>query len=318
MPEDVVLVTGAAGFIGSHLCEALIARGDTVVGLDNFDPTYPAALKRANLAALLAGPRFEFIEGDIRDEDALAGAFSHKPRAVVHLAAKGGVRASIADAEGYYDCNVRGTLRVLEAARQHGTERLVLGSSSSVYGVTNVLPFSEDQPTDRPMSPYAASKCAAEDLCHTWSHLYGLKVVCLRFFTVYGPRQRPDLAIRRFVDFVRQGEPIPRFGDGSSSRDYTYIADIVRGIVAALALDASFEVINLGNSSPVTLTELIELVGSACGVTPAIEQLPGQPGDMPHTFADISRAEELLGWRPEWSMADGLAEFVKWYDAKLS
>jgi len=318
MPEDVILVTGAAGFIGSHLCEALVGRGKTVVGLDNFDPAYEPALKRANLAALLDEPRFEFIEGDIREEDALTRASSKNPRAVVHLAAKGGVRASITDPESYYDCNVRGTLRVLEAARNCEVEHFIFGSSSSVYGATNTVPFSEDQPTDRPMSPYAASKCAAEGLCHTWHHLYGLNVICLRFFTVYGPRQRPDLAIRRFVELLRQGKPIPRFGDGTSSRDYTYIADIVRGIVAALELDASFEVINLGNSSPVTLAELIELVGRACGVTPVIEELPGQPGDMPHTFADISKAERLLGWRPEWSMADGLREFVKWYDATFS
>lgn len=318
MAEDMVLVTGAAGFIGSHLCEALVARGNAVVGLDNFDPTYEPALKRANLATLLDGPRFRFIEGDIRDEDALAHAFSRKPRAVIHLAAKGGVRASIADPEGYYDCNVRGTLRVLEMARNRRVERFIFGSSSSVYGLTNTVPFAEDQPTDRPMSPYAASKCAAEDLCHTWHHLYGLSVVCLRFFTVYGPRQRPDLAIRRFVELLRQGRPIQRYGDGTNSRDYTYVADIVRGIVAALDLDAGFEVVNLGNSSPVTLAELIELVGRACGVTPGVEQLPGQPGDMPHTFADISRAERLLGWRPEWSMADGLREFVRWYDASLS
>ncbi len=205
-----------------------------------------------------------------------------------------------------------GTISVLQAAARRGVSQVVFGSSSSVYGATNTVPFSEDQPTDRPISPYAATKCAAELACYTWHHLYGIPTVCLRFFTVYGPRQRPDLAIHRFV--VREGQPIPRFGDGSSSRDYTYVADIARGVLAALDLDAGYQVINLGNSSPVTLAELIGLVADATDVVPAIEEMAARAGDVPRTYADIGKAGRLLGWVPEWSMADGLREFVAWYD----
>lgn len=316
MAQRTVLVTGAAGFIGSHVSEALVARGDRVIGLDSFDDCYDPRLKRANLAQLMTDEAFELIEGDVRDPDALGWAFYRRPDAVVHLAARGGVRSSIADPEGYMDCNVRGTLRVLQAAVRHDVGTFIFGSSSSVYGASNTVPFSEEQPTDRPLSPYAASKIAAEALCHTWHHLYSLSVICLRFFTVYGPRQRPDLAINRFVRLMRAGEAVPQYGDGSSLRDYTYVADIVRGVVAALELPADYEVINLGGDAPVSLAELIRLVAEALGVEPRVEVLPEQPGDVPCTWADISKAQRLLGWRPEWSLREGLREFIRWWDAQ--
>lgn len=311
-----VLVTGAAGFIGSHLCEALVARGDTVIGIDNFDPYYNPQIKRRNLAGLLAGERFTLIEGDINDPPALAAAFEPGIEGVVHLAAKAGVRPSIAQPLDYARVNVEGTAAVLEAARRHGVGRFVFGSSSSVYGAANEVPFSEDQRIDRPISPYAATKVAGEALCHTWHHLYGLPIVMLRFFTVYGPRQRPDLAINKFVRLLDGGEPIPQFGDGSSSRDYTFVADIVRGIIAAYDSDLDFEIINLGGSSPVRLDELIAAVGAAVGVEPRVEVLPDQPGDVPRTYASVDKARRLLGWEPRVPLSEGLRAFVAWYRAQ--
>lgn len=308
-----VLVTGAAGFIGSHLCEALVARGDTVIGIDNFDPYYDPEIKRRNLAGLLAGERFTLIEGDINDPRALAAAFEPDIEGVIHLAAKAGVRPSIAQPLDYARANVEGTTAVLEAARRHGVGRFVFGSSSSVYGAANEVPFSEDQRIDRPISPYAATKVAGEALCHTWHHLYGLPTVMLRFFTVYGPRQRPDLAINKFVRLLDGGEPIPQFGDGSSSRDYTFVADIVRGIIAAYDSDLDFEIINLGGSSPIRLDELIAAVGAAVGVEPRVEVLPDQPGDVPRTYASVAKAQRLLGWEPQVPLAVGLRAFVAWY-----
>ncbi len=312
-----ILVTGAAGFIGSHLSEALVARGERVIGIDNFDPYYDPAIKRRNVAGLLAGEGFTLIEGDICDPQALNAAFAAGDVAgVIHLAAKAGVRPSIEAPVAYARANVEGTAALLEAARVRGVERFVFGSSSSVYGAANEVPFSEDQRIDRPISPYAATKVAGEALCHTWHHLYGIPMVLLRFFTVYGPRQRPDLAISKFVRLLEAGEPIPQFGDGSSSRDYTYIADIVRGITAAYDSDLRFEIINLGSSAPVRLDEMIAAVGAAVGVEPAVRVLDDQPGDVPRTFASVEHARELLGWEPEWSLADGLREFVAWYRAQ--
>jgi len=251
-----ILVTGAAGFIGSHVSEALVARGDTVIGLDNFDPYYDPTLKRDNLAELELSDGFEL--------------------------------------------------------------RFIFGSSSSVYGAANEVPFSEDQRVDRPVSPYAASKVAAEAFCHTYHHLYAIPMVCLRFFTVYGPRQRPDLAINKFVRLLLVGEPIPQFGDGSSSRDYTYIEDIVRGVLAAYDSDLQYEIINLGSSSPIRLDEMIAAVAEAVRVEPEIEQLPEQPGDVPRTYANVDKAKELLGWEPEWTLAQGLREFVAWYKERTA
>lgn len=311
--RHTVLVTGAAGFIGSHLSEALVARGDTVIGIDSFDPYYDPEIKRRNLAGLLAGERFTLIEGDINDPRSLSAAFAAGIDRVVHLAAKAGVRPSIAQPLDYARANVEGTAAVLEAARRHGVSRFVFGSSSSVYGAANEVPFSEDQRIDRPISPYAATKVAGEALCHAWHHLYGLPIVVLRFFTVYGPRQRPDLAINKFVRLLDGGEPIPQFGDGSSSRDYTFVGDIVRGIIAAADSDLDFEIINLGGSSPIRLDELIAAVGAAVGVEPVVEVLPDQPGDVPRTYASVAKAQCLLGWEPRVPLAEGLRAFVAWY-----
>lgn len=310
-----IVVTGAAGFIGSHVSEALIARGDRVIGLDNFDPYYDVAIKRRNLTDLQASDRFRLIEGDIRDPQAVEEAFTAEGPVdgVIHLAARAGVRPSIEQPVDYATTNVEGTVNLLEAARRHEVGRFVFGSSSSVYGASNTVPFSEDQPTDRPISPYAATKIAGEALCYTWHHLYRLPMVVLRFFTVFGPRQRPDLAINKFVRLLEADEPIPQFGDGSSSRDYTFVADIARGILAALDSDLGYEVINLGGSSPVRLDEMIAAVGEAVGVEPRVIVLDDQPGDVPRTSADVSKAKRLLDWEPEWSLADGLREFVAWY-----
>ncbi|MEA3402624.1 MAG: GDP-mannose 4,6-dehydratase [Armatimonadota bacterium] len=310
---ETILVTGAAGFIGSHLSEALAARGDRVIGLDNFDPYYDPAIKRRNVAELAQSDRFQLIEGDICDPQAVERAFSDGLDGVIHLAARAGVRPSIKDPTGYARVNVEGTAVLLEAARQHAVDRFIFGSSSSVYGAANKVPFSEDQRIDRPISPYAATKVGAEALCHTCHHLYGMPIVVLRFFTVYGPRQRPDLAINKFVRLLETGEPIPQYGDGSSSRDYTYVADIVRGVIAAWESDLQWEIINLGSSAPVRLDEMIAAVGEAVGVEPVVEVLDDQPGDVPRTYASIERARRLLGWEPQWSLAEGLREFVAWY-----
>ncbi|MGC9319375.1 MAG: GDP-mannose 4,6-dehydratase [Armatimonadota bacterium] len=308
-----ILVTGAAGFIGSHLSEALVARGDRVIGLDNFDPYYDPAIKRRNVAELVQDERFQLIEGDICDPEAVERAFGYGLDGVIHLAARAGVRPSIEDPVAYARVNVDGTAVLLQAAREHGLDRFVFGSSSSVYGAANEVPFSEDQRVDRPISPYAASKVGAEALCYTWHHLYRMAIVVLRFFTVYGPRQRPDLAINKFVRLLEAGEPIPQYGDGSSSRDYTYVADIVRGIIAAWESDLQWEIINLGSSAPVRLDEMIAAVGEAVGVEPVVEVLEDQPGDVPRTYASIDRARRLLGWEPRWSLAEGLREFVAWH-----
>lgn len=308
------LVTGGAGFIGSHLLQALLARGQRVVCLDNFDPFYPRACKERNLAEVGASPALTLVEGDICDA-ALVGQLmaEHQPDVVYHLAAKAGVRPSLVAPLDYIETNVSGTVNLLKAATEAGVRRFVFASSSSVYGAGNTLPFSEDQDVLRPLSPYAASKVAAEALCHTYHHLHGLPVVLLRFFTVYGPRQRPDLAINKFVRLMLGNESIPVFGDGSSSRDYTFVGDIVRGLLLAAESELNYETINLGNSSPVSLGELIAAVEQAVGRPARIERLPEQAGDMPHTYANVAKAERLLGWRPEVSLAEGLAQFVEWH-----
>ena len=309
-----IVVTGAAGFIGSHVSEALIARGDSVIGLDNFDPYYDPAIKRRNITDLQASDRFRLIEGDIRDAADVEEAFAAGPvDGVIHLAARAGVRPSIEQPIEYATTNVEGTVVMLEAARRHEVGRFVFGSSSSVYGAANTVPFAEDQRIDQPISPYAATKVAGEALCYTWHHLYDLPVIALRFFTVIGPRQRPDLAINKFVRLLENDETIPQFGDGSSSRDYTYVADIARGILAALDSDYGYEVINLGGSSPIRLDEMIAAVGEAVGVEPRVDILDDQPGDVPRTSADVTRAKELLDWEPQWTLAEGLREFVAWY-----
>lgn len=315
MPK--VLVTGCAGFIGSHLSEALLRSGSEVVGLDNFDPYYSRHLKERNLAAVREAGPLAFYEGDLRDADLLTRIMQeHRPSAVAHIAALAGVRPSVAAPDRYIDVNVTGTARLLEAARQAGVQRLVFASSSSVYGGDNAVPFSEDQPTASPLSPYAASKIAGEALCHSHHHLYGLPTVILRFFTVYGPRQRPDLAIHKFTRLILSGQPIQLFGDGSTSRDYTYVEDIVRGVMLALGSELDWGVMNLGGHHPVTLSELVEALQSALGRQARIERLPMQPGDMLRTFADVTKARELLGWEAQVSLEEGLRRFAEWYRAQ--
>ncbi len=314
-----VLITGAAGFIGSHVTDSLLADGHHVVGFDNFDPYYDRPQKEANLEAARASDAFALVEADIRDADALEAAFDrHGPfDAVLHLAARAGVRPSIADTPGYTAVNVQGTVAVLEAAAgQDPRPRLVFASSSSVYGNNRKVPFSEADRVDHPISPYAATKKAGELICHTYHHLHDLPVWCLRFFTVYGPRQRPDLAIRKFTRLLLAGEPIEMYGDGTTSRDYTYIDDIVFGIRRALERCSGYEIINLGSEHPVTLAEMIDTVAAACGVRPDIRSRPMQPGDVQRTCADTAKALRLLDYNPSMPFADGIAAQVDWHRSR--
>lgn len=311
-----VLITGAAGFIGSHLTDRLLADGEEVVGLDSFDEFYDPELKRRNLRAAMESDRFSLVEGDIRH----AAVLEHLPdhiEGVVHLAARAGVRPSIEQPILYMDVNVAGTAQLLELARVRGLPWFVFASSSSVYGNTDRSPFKEDDPVDRPISPYAATKKAGELLCHTAAHLSGMACVCLRFFTVYGPRQRPDLAIRKFAGLMMAGEPIPMFGDGTTSRDYTFIDDIMDGVVRAIEYakthPGAFEVVNLGESQSIVLRDMIDIVGDAMGIEPRIERLPMQPGDVRRTHADISHARELLGYDPQIDFREGMARFADWF-----
>jgi UDP-glucuronate 4-epimerase len=307
-----ILVTGGAGFIGSHLCAALLARRDEVTCVDNFDPFYPERLKRRAIAPLLAAG-MRLVESDVRDAAAmLRAAQEAKPDAVVHLAARAGVRPSLADPGGYVDTNTRGTAHLLEAARHAGVRRFLLGSSSSVYGASAVPPFREDARVDSPESPYAASKAAAELLARTFHNLYGLEVVCLRFFTVYGPRQRPDLAIHKFARRMLAGQSLPFYGDGSSARDYTFVDDIVQGVLAALDVPLAYDVINLGGARMTTLAELIALLEQVLSVPAVLERLPMQPGDVPLTSADVSHAASVLGYAPRTPIAEGLRIFAAW------
>jgi UDP-glucuronate 4-epimerase len=312
-----ILVTGAAGFIGSHLCEALVSANHDVHGFDNFDPFYPRAVKEGNLAALRGQSRFRFTEGDIV-RDALPTADID---AIVHLAARPGVLPSLDDPGGYMDANVTGTARLIEQARRAGIVRIVFGSSSSVYGESTPAPFAEDAVADGPISPYAASKRAGELVSRVFTHLYGTRIACLRFFTVYGPRQRPDLAVHRFTARIMAGQPIVMRGDGSSARDYTYVSDIVDGIVASLDWTARqngaggepWRVFNLGGGERVRLDRLIAVIAAAAGRQPIIERGADQPGDVPLTMADLSRSERELGYRPKVGIEEGIRRFVAWY-----
>ena len=316
-----VLVTGAAGFIGSHLCDRLLGAGHRVWGVDSFDPYYPEAIKRANLAAALESPAMHLVEGDIRDGVLLEGLFGQVPfDAVVHLAARPGVRPSLEQPELCMDVNLNGTLRLLETMRRHRVGRLVFGSSSSVYGESPTAPFREEQAADRPISPYAASKRAAEMLIHTYHHLFGISAVCLRFFTVFGPRQRPDLAIHKFARLILDGEPLPFFGSGGTGRDYTYVDDAVEAVVRGLALLGEpgaaprFEVLNVGRGEPVTLDQLIAALERALGRKPRLDRRPDQPGDVPYTCASTERLERALGFRPRTGLDEGLRSFVSWLE----
>lgn len=312
-----VLLTGAAGFIGSHLAEALVAAGHEVVGVDNFDPFYPRPLKERNLDGLRDAPGFRLHELDIVDADRLA-AVAAGCDAVIHLAAKAGVRPSIDDPVGYARANVTGTAAVAEAARRAGIARVVFGSSSSVYGDTTPAPFREDVPAVDPVSPYAATKRAGELLLQALAPIHGFRVASLRFFTVYGPRQRPDLAIHKFARLMADGRPITLFGDLAGARDYTYCSDIVAGILAALDWTASAPVgvlpFNLGGNRPVPLRVMVDTLAAALGVTPRIELAPPAPGDVRMTCADLGRSETVLGYAPRVPFEEGIARFVAWFD----
>jgi UDP-glucuronate 4-epimerase len=308
-----ILVTGGAGFIGSHLVEALLPGGHEVAILDDFNDFYDPEIKRENIAAVSRDVSIHQI--DIRDSAAVRSLF-HRQKfdTIVHLAARAGVRPSIQHPQLYYDTNVNGTLHLLEAARVTGAQRFIFASSSSVYGVAQTVPFSEDLHLTQTISPYAATKIAGEFLCSTYSHLYQLRVVALRYFTVYGPRQRPDLAVHRFTRQIHSGEPIEQFGDGTTRRDYTYIDDIIQGTMAALKYDGRlFEVFNLGESETIQLSDLIRSIEEALGKKVAINRLPEQPGDLPLTCADISKARKLLGYDPKTPFAEGLPRFINWF-----
>jgi len=306
-----ILVTGGAGFIGSHVCEALLARGDELVVLDDFDDFYDPAIKRRNAALL---KRARIVEGDIRDRTLVAKLFAEgRFDALVHLAARAGVRPSLSDPLLYEDVNVRGTLGLLEELKARPATRFVFASSSSVYGSNDKVPFSETDDIHQPVSPYAATKRAGELLAYTYHHLYGLPTCCLRFFTVYGPRQRPEMAIHKFVRAVHEGRPIPFFGDGSTRRDYTYIADIVEGVLRSLDRCSGYEIYNLGESRTVSLSELVAAIGKACGREPVLDRQPMQPGDVLVTYADVSKARARLGYAPSVALEEGLERFVEWY-----
>lgn len=309
-----MLLTGVAGFIGSSLCDKLIARGDSVVGLDNFDDFYSPAIKRQNVELLRNHSRFTLIEGDIRDTALLSSLLkNHRIDKIVHLAARAGVRPSIKDPGLYVDVNVRGTLSVLEAMKETDVKNLVFASSSSVYGNSNHVPFSESQIVDFPISPYAATKKAAELLCYNYHHLYGFNINCLRFFTVYGPRQRPEMAIHKFFRQILSGNKIVLYGDGGTSRDYTYIDDIIDGTLAALDRLEGFDLFNLGGSHPHKLIELVRMIENVCDTKATIEFLPQQPGDVEITFADITHAGKKLNYFPKVSLEKGLTFFRAWY-----
>jgi UDP-glucuronate 4-epimerase len=311
------LVTGGAGFIGSHLCERLRREGVEVTTFDSFDPFYDPAVKRRNLDGLRGDPGFTLVEGDIRDEAAVDALLARGRFDVVfHLAGRAGVRPSIEQAALYQDVNVVGTTVLLEAARRHGVPRFLLGSSSSVYGNNEKVPFSEDDRVDHPVSPYAASKKAAELIAHSVHHLHGLDVICLRFFTVYGPRQRPEMAVHKFTRLIDQGRPVPRFGSGETSRDYTYVDDIIDGVMAAARRGRGWRVYNLGESQTVSLGRLIALIGESLGKKPIVEAEPAQPGDVERTCADISRARAEIGYAPRVAIEDGLRRFTAWYRAE--
>ena len=309
-----ILLTGGAGFIGSHLSERLLRGGHSLTVIDDLNDFYSPAVKRSNLEAVRRSGPITFHEADICDQEQMfAIGREQKPEAIVHLAARAGVRPSLEDPLLYERTNVRGTMVLLEMARQIGVPKFVFASSSSIYGVADRVPFREDDALSLPISPYAATKIAGEKICFTYAHLYNIRTVCLRLFTVYGPRQRPDLAIHKFTRLITQGKPIPVFGDGSSGRDYTFYSDVVDGIVAALHYDCQFDVFNLGNSHPISLNTMICELEDHVGRKAIVERLPDQPGDVPITYADISKARQLLGYSPKVSFAEGIGAFVAWF-----
>lgn len=311
-----ILVTGGAGFIGSHLVDKLLSEGDwNVTVVDDFNDFYEPSIKRANVARHSRHSTYRLEEADIRQRTALERIFDEGNfDCIVHLAARAGVRPSLDQPLLYSQTNIEGTLNLLELSKQHNILQFVFGSSSSVYGINAKVPFSEDDPIRKPISPYAATKAAGELLCHTYTHLYGIRSVCLRFFTVYGPRQRPDLAIHKFARLISEGKSIPVFGDGTTRRDYTYIDDIIAGVRAAIDYSRTdYEVINLGESRTVELRELISLLEKELGLPARIDRQPLQPGDVPQTFADITRARQILGYNPQTQIETGIKRFVEWF-----
>lgn len=314
-----ILITGGAGFIGSHLVNSLLSEGEWRVSvIDDFNDFYDPSIKRANVSGVQDNPNYRLFEADIRDRSALGKIFEENAfDVIVHLAARAGVRPSLSQPLLYAETNINGTLNLLELAREHAMKQFVFGSSSSVYGASSKVPFSEDDPIRRPISPYAATKAAGELICHTYSHLYGIRCIGLRFFTVYGPSQRPDLAIHKFAQLISANRPIPVFGDGTTRRDYTFIDDIVAGVRAAIDYTGSdFEVFNLGESRTVELRELIWLLEQELGMTAKIDRQPLQPGDVPQTFADITKARALLGYNPQTQIEIGIKKFVEWFQSR--
>lgn len=312
-----VLVTGGAGFIGSHLSEQLLEQGHTLTILDDLNDFYSPGMKQSNLAEIRQVGNFKFVQRDICDEKSVEQLFQdEQPEVVIHLAARAGVRPSLSDPLLYERVNVGGTLVLLEASRRFGVRKFLLASSSSVYGARNTVPFCESDQNLLPVSPYAATKLAAEKFCYTYSHLYGLQAICLRFFTVYGPRQRPDLAIRKFSEAMLAGRQIPVYGNGQSARDYTFVGDTVQGIVAAMAYETPYEIFNLGNASPVTLNELVAALENALGIKANRDWQAEQPGDVPITFADITKAGRELGYRPRTPIHEGLHLTAEWLRAR--
>lgn len=308
------MVTGGAGFIGSHLCERLLHSGYEVSCLDNFNNYYEPQIKRQNIKTVSGNRRYHLIENDITDLEALRQIFREfKYDSVIHLAARAGVRPSIEQPLLYQKVNVEGTTNLLEMAKEFDIKKFIFGSSSSVYGKNKKVPFSEEDSVDHPISPYAATKKACELICYTYHHLYGLPATCLRFFTVYGPRQRPDMAIHKFTDLIYHKKKVPMFGDGRSRRDYTYISDIVDGICRAFENCSSYHIYNLGESKTIELRKLIDLIGRHLGIEPDIEPLPEQPGDVPITYADISRAQAEIGYHPKVEVEQGIEKFIGWY-----
>ncbi len=312
-----ILITGGAGFIGSHLTEAILDRGDSVVVIDNFNDFYDPAIKRRNIASVMDNPAFRLYELDIRDGKRLTTVFTTEaPDAVCHIAARAGVRPSIEDPCLYEEVNSMGTLNVLEASRAAGVKNLVAASSSSVYGMNNKVPFSEDDPVERPISPYAATKRAGELMCYTYSHLYKMPITCMRFFTVYGERGRPDMAVAKFTRLINEGKAIPLYGDGSAIRDFTYVGDIINGLVASVYKPFKYEIINLGGSRTVDVKTLISLIEENLGKKAVIDYLPIVPGDVPITSADTGKAARLLGFTPEVGIEEGIRRYVRWFLAE--
>ncbi len=315
------LVTGCAGFIGSHLCRSLLAQGDVVFGIDNFDPFYPRAVKEQNIESFRSHPNFRFTELDLADRSSVEKyPFASYIDTIVHLAGKAGVRPSIEDPAGYIRNNIVATQNILDLMKEKGIRKMAFASSSSVYGNCLTVPFREEADVSSPVSPYAFTKKACELLNYTYHHLYQLDIINLRFFTVYGPAQRPDLAIHKFTRLMRSGAEIPMYGDGSTARDYTYVEDTVAGIEGAIRYlnqnHEVFETINLGNNHPVKLNEMIGAIAEAIGVQPNIRQLPEQPGDVTITYADISKAQQLLGYQPKTPFREGVKRFVEWFDGR--